>query len=78
MKKTVVISVFIFGVMAVAIGARVPWENPQVNSINRLPARTYSMPLAAEADALTNEIETRTPYAVSLNGEWKFRWSGDP
>ena len=58
--------------------AAVEWEDPQVNSINRLPARTYSMPLAAEGDALTDEIEPRTPYALSLNGEWKFRWTGDP
>ena len=26
-----------------------PWEDPAVNSLNRLPPRTYSMPLADEA-----------------------------
>ena len=46
------------------------WENPAVNSINRLPARTYAMPLADEASALTDALEPATPYALSLNGDW--------
>ena len=54
------------------------WENPEVNSINRLPARTYAMPLADESAALSDALVPETPYAVSLNGEWKFRWVGDP
>ena len=53
------------------------WENPAVNSINRLPARTYAMPLADEASALTDALEPATPYAMSLNGDWKFNWVGD-
>ncbi|MCR5751847.1 MAG: DUF4981 domain-containing protein [Kiritimatiellae bacterium] len=54
------------------------WEDPAVNSINRLPARTYSVPLADESAALTDELEFPSPYAMSLNGEWRFRWVGDP
>ena len=54
------------------------WENPQVNSINRLPARTYSMPLANEQAALTADLEPSTPYRLSLNGEWKYSWAGNP
>ena len=54
------------------------WENPAVNSIDRLPARTYSMPLASEADALTDALEPETPYKLSLNGEWKYSWAGNP
>ena len=54
------------------------WENLQVNSINRLPPRTYAMPLAREADALTDALEPETPYKKSLNGDWKFSWAGSP
>ena len=54
------------------------WENPAVNSINRLPPRTYSMPLAAEAAALTDALEPETPFKKSLNGTWKLSWTGDP
>ena len=63
--------------VAVCIGA-VEWEDPQVNSINRLQPRTYSMPLAAEKDALTDALEPETPYAISLNGDWKYSWAGNP
>ena len=54
------------------------WENLAINSRNRLPARTYAMPLADEASALTDDLEPATPYRMSLNGNWRFRWVGDP
>ncbi|MBO7166169.1 MAG: DUF4981 domain-containing protein [Kiritimatiellae bacterium] len=54
------------------------WENLQVNSINRLPARTYTMPIESEDKAFTTEIEVKTPYKKSLNGNWKFSWAGNP
>ena len=54
------------------------WEDPSVNSINRLPARTYAMPLADEAAALTDALEPETPYRFSLNGTWKISWAGNP
>ena len=54
------------------------WENTEVNSINRLPARTYAMPLASESDALTDALEPETPWKMSLNGNWKFSWAGRP
>ena len=46
------------------------WENFEINSINRLPARTYAMPLADEQAAFSDALEPATPYAVTLNGDW--------
>ena len=54
------------------------WENLAVNSRNRLPARTYSMPLASEADALSDALEPETPWKKSLNGTWRLSWAGNP
>ena len=54
------------------------WADPSVNSVNRLPPRTYSMPLADEAAALTDALEPETPFKMSLNGTWKFSWAGNP
>ncbi len=54
------------------------WENTAVNSINRLPARTYTVPLADEASALSDDLEPATPYSMSLDGEWRIKWVGDP
>ncbi len=63
-------------------GGRVPivrdWENIAVNSFNRMPAATYAMPLADTKAALTDTLEFETPWKMSLNGTWKFHWSGDP
>ena len=63
---------------AASIIAAEDWENPHVNSRNRLPPRTYSMPLADEATALTDDVEPASPYKLSLNGEWKVSWAGNP
>ena len=54
------------------------WEDLAVSSRNRAPARTYSMPLANEAAALTDALEPETPYRLSLNGIWKISWAGNP
>ena len=49
--------------LATTVGAA-EWGDLATNSINRLPARTYSMPLAREADALTDDLEPSTPYGI--------------
>lgn len=54
------------------------WENPAINSINRLPARTFAPPLASAEAALTDALEPETPWVLSLNGDWKFHWCGEP
>ena len=54
------------------------WENPAVNSRNRLPARAYSMPLESEQAALSGDLEPAIAYKLSLNGDWKIYWVGDP
>ena len=60
------------------VSAAPEWENPEVNSINRLPARSYSMPLADEQAAFSDELEPPTPYKMSLNGTWRLSWAGNP
>lgn len=66
--------------IASAAFAQMPEEvqNPDINSINRNPARAYAMPLASVGAALTDALEPETPYVQSLNGDWKISWSGDP
>ena len=64
------------GFVAVVCGAS-PEADPQVNEINRLPARTYSMPLASVEEAFTPE-EPTSKWVMSLNGEWRFHWCGEP
>ena len=54
------------------------WEDPEVNSVNRLPARTWSVPLESSQAALTDALDPETPYRQSLNGTWKLSWAGNP
>ncbi|MGN0855365.1 MAG: glycoside hydrolase family 2 TIM barrel-domain containing protein [Kiritimatiellia bacterium] len=77
-KMMAVMSAVLAGSAAYAGGELNDWENPAVNSINRLPARTYAMPLGDEKAALTDDLEPITPFKKSLNGDWKICWVGDP
>ncbi len=57
--------------------ARVDWEDPEVFSRNREPARSSFIPFADRASALAG-APNRSPFFLSLNGSWKFHWSSDP
>ena len=80
MKCDIVLPCFVAALAAVTTFAGEPndWENLAVNSRNREPARTYSMPLASEDAAFTDALEPESPYKVSLNGIWKISWAGNP
>ena len=70
MKKSIMFAGTVAAVAVSVAFAEQPndWENLEVNSINREPARTYAMPLASEEAAFTDAIEPETPYKLSLNG----------
>lgn len=49
------------------------WENPNVNSINRLPMHTSFFAYNSELEALNDDMKNNDNF-LSLNGEWKFYW----
>ncbi len=58
------------------------WDDVSVTNLNRLRAHTLDIPVAdandvANAYTPTNALEA-SPYFLSLNGTWKFRWVGTP
>jgi beta-galactosidase len=53
------------------------WENPAVNSLNRLPAHARVVPFADEATAATRDA-ARSAWFRSLNGQWKVSWAPTP
>ena len=65
-------------VAAMSLLAAPEWEDPQVNSENRVRARAYAAPLAGVKDALNESIELPSPFRKSLNGIWKCNWVGAP
>lgn len=50
------------------------WENPQTFGVNRLPPRSYFVPVAAR-DEIDAYDRTRSSRVVPLNGPWKFALS---
>ncbi len=57
---------------------KAPWQNPKVNSINRLPARAIAVPCESEALSLAiakgEKCRMESKWLESLDGEWDFKW----
>lgn len=54
-----------------------PWEDPQVNGLNRMPARATSVSYPTAAAALAGDL-TKSERYKSLDGNWKFSWAPVP
>lgn len=61
-----------------------PWQNPQVNEINREPMHAHFIPFTNEANALKQHslpadvrfnVNPATERRISLDGTWKFLFS---
>jgi beta-galactosidase len=59
------------------IKERNDWENPQIVAVNRFPMHATGLPFDSEAGALTHSL-SETPWACSLNGDWKFSLLPNP
>ncbi len=64
-------------ILSVVAQDKPDWENLSVLEINREPARAEFVPFATESQALNGERE-KSPYFLSLNGNWKFNWVATP
>ncbi len=68
--------------MIVLAAAVAPWLTPEINSINRLPARTVIYPCQSEETALRiKQLDApakESKWVISLNGEWDFKWKRSP
>jgi beta-galactosidase len=70
---------------AVGAGAALEWQDPTVTSVNKEPPSAVRFVYPDEASALRgadvmNALEGKagTPFAISLNGDWKFHWVPKP
>lgn len=52
------------------------WEDAAVFRVNKLPARATSAPFPDRESALTKP-RSESPWRQSLNGQWKFQYSGN-
>ena len=54
-----------------------PWQDPQVNGLNRLPAKASSHSYISQEKAIQGDKKKSSRYQ-SLNGDWKFQWFPTP
>ncbi|WP_010135660.1 glycoside hydrolase family 2 TIM barrel-domain containing protein [Ochrovirga pacifica] len=53
------------------------WENPHVNQINKMPARSTFYEYENKTQAIQAD-RSQSKYFTSLNGDWKFYWVAKP
>jgi beta-galactosidase len=53
------------------------WELPELTHINRLPGRSPLIPYATAAQAHNNDA-SRSPWVMSLDGDWRFKMFDRP
>ncbi len=74
---------------SLTLGAKtnVPWQNPEVNAINREPMRAHFIPLKNEQAAIQQlqkpilerlKLNKEAERRISLDGTWKFNYSKKP
>lgn len=84
---------FLFGSLLAATAVQadntnnVPWQNPQVNSMNREPMHAHFIPFTSEQGALQQNalpapecfaLNTGSERRITLDGTWKFLYSKTP
>lgn len=67
-----------------ALADNEPWQNPQVNEMNREPMHAHFTPFTNEANALKQralpadvrfDVNPATERRITLDGTWKFLFS---
>ncbi len=53
------------------------WQNERVFRVNKERPRATGYPAPTETEALKGDADGN-PWVMSLNGDWKFKWSPDP
>ena len=53
------------------------WDDVGIFQVNREKAHTLAIPVAGVKAAMENNMED-SPYYLSLNGVWKFKWAANP
>lgn len=77
LKNTLFIALFVALCVDNAAAQPYDWENPNVVSINKLPARASFHSYAGKEAAIKGDFPSESNH-ISLNGTWKFHWSENP
>jgi beta-galactosidase len=72
------LSALIWGVVCLTIPAQNEWDDIRITQVNRETAHTLSIPFGGKHDAISGKRTEESPWFLSLNGVWKFKWAPDP
>lgn len=68
----------LWSICCLTLSAQNEWDDVSITQVNREPAHTLSIPFGTDKDALEGKALEESPWFLSLNGVWKFKWAPDP
>lgn len=72
------LSILAWCISSLTLSAQNEWDDVSITQINREQAHTLSIPFGTDKDALEGKALEESPWFLSLNGVWKFKWAPDP
>ena len=72
------LSVLLLSIACLMLPAQNEWDDVSITQVNRETAHTLSIPFGSEQNALEGKVLEESPWFLSLNGVWKFKWAPDP
>lgn len=78
MYKTVFMTLGLLAGLSLTAQTMTEWDDVSVTSVNREEATVLSVPVAEPGQIGENGGVALSPYSMSLNGTWKFKWSPLP
>ncbi|MFT7160514.1 MAG: beta-galactosidase [Bacteroidia bacterium] len=77
MISRIIVFLLCVGHFGISVAQQNHWENPAVNQVNRMPARSTFYNYTDQAAAFDNQREGSKWYKT-LNGDWSFGWVPRP
>jgi beta-galactosidase len=72
------LSLLLWSITSLTLTAQNEWDDVSITQVNREAAHTLSIPFGTEVDAFNGKSLEESPWYLSLNGVWKFKWAPDP
>lgn len=78
MKKILITTFCILAAFSVSAQTMIEWDDVAITSVNRETATDLAIPISDISQIEDVDGKSQSPFSMSLNGTWKFKWASNP
>ena len=78
MKKILITTFCILAAISVSAQTMLEWDDVAITSVNRETATDLAIPISDISQIEDVDGKSQSPFSMSLNGTWKFKWASNP